>query len=134
MALRVTTFVLLTLLLASAFLCPGTARAVRTHCPVGALVLPASGIEQAAKAAARVAATTYPGLNTQGATVISAKRATSAGPRSAEVGRQCGALARARTVIVEMRFPRMLPSASLSEGVVDVSRFEGGYRVWAVVR
>jgi ABC-type polysaccharide/polyol phosphate transport system ATPase subunit len=51
-----------------------------------------------------------------------------------QVGRECGAGARARAVIVELRFPRMAPSASLSEGVVDVSRFPNGYRVWAVVR
>ena len=64
--------------------------------------------------------------------MVSAKRASAAGPRGAQVGRQCGAKAKARTVVVELRFPRMAPSASLSEGVVDVARFAGGYHVWAV--
>lgn len=40
---------------------------------------------------------------------------------------------RDRAVVVELRFPHLLPSASSSEGVVDVSRLAGGYRVWNVV-
>ena len=80
-----------------------------------------------------MATSEYPTLKTAGATVVSAKRASAAGPRGEQVGRECGARARARTVVVELRFPRMAPSASLSEGVVDVSRFPNGYRVWAVV-
>jgi hypothetical protein len=111
----------------------GNARAAGVHCPAGALVLPGSGVEQAEKAALRAAASAYRGLNTKGARVVSAKRATVAGPRGVEVGRECGMKARVRTVVVELRFPRMLPSASLSEGIVDVARFARGYRVWAVV-
>ncbi len=103
------------------------------RCPAGALVLPANAAAPAAKAALVTAASDYPTLNTTGAKVVSAKRASVAGPRGVQVGRQCGARAKARTVVVELRFPRMSPSASLSEGVVDVARFAGGYRVWAVV-
>jgi hypothetical protein len=33
-------------------------------------------------------------------------------------------------VVVDLLFPKMLPSASLSQGVVLVSRFRTGYRVW----
>ena len=39
---------------------------------------------------------------------------------------------RRRTVVVDLLFPKMLPSASLSEAVVLVSRFRTGYRVWEV--
>jgi hypothetical protein len=111
----------------------GQARAARERCPVGVRVLPANGIRVAKKAALRSTASNYRGLDTKGARVVSSKRATAAGPRGAQVGHECGAKARARTVVVELRFPRMLPSASLSQGVVDVSRFAKGYRVWAVV-
>ena len=103
------------------------------RCPGGALVLPANASARAARAALDTAASDYPNLNTAGAKVVSARRASAAGPRGAEVGRRCGAKTRARTVVVELRFPRLAPSASLSQGVVDVSRFANGYRVWAVV-
>jgi hypothetical protein len=45
---------------------------------------------------------------------------------------QCSNLVRKRTVVVDLLFPKMLPSASLSEGVVLVSLFKTGYRVWEV--
>jgi hypothetical protein len=100
---------------------------------VRTLPLHADAAARASKQALDEAATTYPGLKTKGATVVSAKPAASAGPRGKQVGLQCGATIRARTVVVELRFPRIAPSASLSEGVVDVARFANGYRVWAVV-
>jgi hypothetical protein len=109
------------------------ARGTAARCPAGALVLSADGSARAARAAVAAAASDYPHLKTAGAKVVSAKRATAAGPRGAQVGIECGAKTRARTVVVELRFPRMAPSASLSQGVVDVSRFANGYRVWAVV-
>jgi hypothetical protein len=102
-------------------------------CPVGALVLPKDGVAHAMQAALTSAAREYRGLKTAGAKVTAARRATAAGARGEQVGRDCGAKARARTVVVELRFPQMQPSASLSEGVVDVSRFPAGYQVWRVV-
>lgn len=45
---------------------------------------------------------------------------------------QCSNLVRERTVVVDLLFPKMLPSASLSEGVVLVSLFKTGYQVWEV--
>jgi hypothetical protein len=45
---------------------------------------------------------------------------------------QCSSLVRQRTVVVDLLFPKMLPSASLSEGVVLVSLFKTGYQVWEV--
>jgi hypothetical protein len=44
----------------------------------------------------------------------------------------CGATVARRTVVVQLLFPWLLPSASLSQGVVFVGRFHGGYRVWFV--
>jgi hypothetical protein len=35
-------------------------------------------------------------------------------------------------VVVELLFPRMLPSASLSESTLFVARERGAYRVWEV--
>lgn len=45
---------------------------------------------------------------------------------------QCNSLVRSRTVVVDLLYPKMLPSASLSEGVVFVSLFPTGYQVWDV--
>ena len=44
----------------------------------------------------------------------------------------CSSQVRNRTVVVDLLFPKMLPSASLSEGVVFVSLFRTGYRIWDV--
>jgi len=44
----------------------------------------------------------------------------------------CSSRVRNRTVVVDLLFPKMLPSASLSEGVVLVSLFRAGYPVWDV--
>jgi hypothetical protein len=41
---------------------------------------------------------------------------------------------RNRTVVVDLLFPKTLPAASLSEGVVFVSLFRTGYRIWDVAR
>lgn len=113
----------------------GAARAATASgtCPTGALVLPANGVARAAARAVAEAKARYPHLDTTGVRVTRARPARAAGPRGAQVSAQCGAKVRLRTVVVELRFPRLLPSASLSEGVVDVSRFAGGYRVWNVV-
>lgn len=52
--------------------------------------------------------------------------------RGKQVSFECGKTIQAKTVVVELRFPKDLPSASLSEGVVFVSRFKSGYQVWGV--
>ncbi len=104
--------------------CPRQARA--------ALPLSANARRHAARAALAAAPERYRGLDVEGATVVWSKLATKAGPRGEEVAFQCGKTIRARTVVVELCFPKELPSASLSEGVVFVSRFTRGYRVWEV--
>ena len=47
--------------------------------------------------------------------------------------RQCGSRAWHRTVVVYLFFPKLRFSASLSQGVVFVSRFKDGYHVWEAV-
>jgi hypothetical protein len=103
------------------------------RCPTGALALPADGVIGAAGRALAEAARDYPGLKTAGVEVMAADRAGFAGVRGSEVARQCGNRVRDRSVVVQMLFPRMLPSASLSEAVVAVSRFAQGYRVWEIL-
>jgi len=113
---------------------PGSAGRLSTgRCPTAALGLPADGVIGAARRALAEAARDYRGLRTAGAEVMSADRAGFAGPRGSEVVRQCGLEAGDRTVVVQLLFPRMLPSASLSEAVVAVSRFARGYRVWEIL-
>ena len=45
---------------------------------------------------------------------------------------RCSPRVRNRTVVVDLLFPKMLPSPSLSQGVVFVSLFRTGYQVWDV--
>lgn len=104
--------------------CPAQAKA--------ALPLSAHATKKAAQAALAAAPKRYKDLNVKGATVVSSKVATAAGARGGEVAFQCGKKIQARTIVVELRFPKELPSASLSEGVVFVSRFKSGYQVWEV--
>ena len=44
--------------------------------------------------------------------------------------RMCGSVVGKRTWVVEMHFPKLEPSASLSQGQAFVSRFRSGWRVW----
>ncbi len=101
-------------------------------CPAGILPLPAAGVQRAADQALAEAAKLYPGVNTRSAEVMAADRSAFAGVRGHEVSNLCGKKVAASTVVVQMLFPRMLPSASLSESVVFAGRFAKGYRVWYV--
>ncbi|MHB1836914.1 MAG: hypothetical protein ACYCXW_18350 [Solirubrobacteraceae bacterium] len=102
--------------------CPKNAR--------GALPLSPGAAKKASTAALKAAPRLYKAINVKDAKVISAKVATHAGARGSEVFYHCGKAIQARTIVVQLRFPKMQPSASLSEGVVFVSRFKSGYRVW----
>ena len=99
-------------------------------CQVGAKGLPAGAVARAADRALVEAPHLYPGLGA--AVVTQSALAPYADVRGSEVRRQCGRRAFHRTVVVDLLFPKELPSASLSQGVVFVSRFAGGYRVWEV--
>ncbi len=97
-----------------------------------ALALSASASRKAAKAALASAPRLYRELDVRGATVLWSRLAVAAGPRGEEVAVQCGRHIQARTVVVELRFPRELPSSSLAEGVLFISRLRDGYKVWEV--
>ncbi len=97
-----------------------------------ALALSANATKKAAQAALATAPERYKGLNVKDTKVVWSKLATKAGPRGGEVAYQCGKAIQAKTVVVELQFPKELPSSSLSEGVVFVSRFKSGYQVWEV--
>lgn len=95
-----------------------------------ALALSADATKKAARAAVAAAPKLYKDLNVKDAKVVWSKVATAAGPRGEQVAFECGKTIQARTVVVELQFPKELPSTSLSEGVVFVSRVKDGYQVW----
>jgi hypothetical protein len=109
---------------------PEASQVVTGHCPKDALPLPADAIARAADQARIQAPFLYPrhGL----AVVELAWLAKFKLTVWASVPFNCSARARSRTVVVDLLFPKMLPSASLSEGIVFVSLFRTGYRVWDV--
>lgn len=107
--------------------------ATPADCPTGADELPPDAVARAADAALAAVPKLYDPEDTAGAQVTASTRATSS-PRGAQVEDTCGAQARERTVEVAFLFPELLPSASLSQGVVFVARFGDDYRVWRVVR
>lgn len=85
------------------------------------LPLPADAVDRAADQARIQAPALYPGRGP--AVVELAWRAVFRLQVWASAPLQCGNLVRGRTVVVDLLFPKMLPSASLSEGVILVSLF-----------
>jgi len=59
-----------------------------------------------------------------------ASSASRGGNQMITKGLGCSKLLRDRSVTVELIFPKMLPSASLSQHTVFVARFRGDYWVW----
>jgi hypothetical protein len=101
-------------------------------CPESALQLTRDAPEPATVAALAEAPDAYAEVDTDRARANGAARATNAGARGRMVERMCGKRVQRRTVVVELLFPDMLPSASLSQGTVFVSRFADGYHIWFV--
>jgi hypothetical protein len=102
------------------------------RCPkLHAQRLPSSGPAAAKKAALEQARVVYRGTNLNGMRATRAVRAANDRERGGYARVKCGRLMQERTVVVYLEFPAMRPSASLSQGVVLVSRFAGKYRVWA---
>ncbi|HEY3033569.1 MAG TPA: hypothetical protein VGJ54_02780 [Streptosporangiaceae bacterium] len=104
--------------------------AVLGRCPRHLLPLPPEAVARAADQARIQAPFLYRGSGP--AVVVGSVLAPSAGPRGDEVSAQCGTRVFRRTVVVDLLFPKMLPSASLSQGTVFVSRSGSGFRVWEV--
>lgn len=94
-----------------------------------ALSLPGNAVAKAAEAALAEAPAKFKAINTNGATIVTSELGEIDG---AYVAHQCGKAAQKKTVVVQLRFPKMLPSANLSRGAVFVSRFDNGYHVWEV--
>jgi hypothetical protein len=107
-----------------------TAAAALGRCPANPLPLPSEAVARAADQARIQAAALAPGFGP--ALEELSARSAYAGAYGGIVKHQCGTLVFRRTVVVELLFPKMLPSASLSQGVVFVSLFSTGYQVWYV--
>jgi hypothetical protein len=101
-------------------------------CPAQALRLPSDGVARAAAAVVSQLRSDGDVKRTTRVVVTSAAQSAYAGVRGSEVSAQCGARAAARTVVVQLLYPQTLPSASASQGVVFMSRFASGYRIWDV--
>jgi hypothetical protein len=71
----------------------------------------------------------YTNINTNGYRVTSAAPAGGGGFGAIPAG-MCGPLVGSRTYVVQLSFPAMAPSASLSQGQLFVSRFTQGWQVW----
>jgi hypothetical protein len=108
----------------------GVSQVVLGRCPKDALPLPAEAVARAADQARIQAPALYKGFGP--AVVELAWRAKFKLTVWAAAPFRCDSRVRNRTVVVDLLFPKMLPSASLSEGVVFVSLFRTGYQVWDV--
>jgi hypothetical protein len=111
------------------------ARQAGSACPQEARPLPADALAGATRAALREAPSLYGGprgIDTRGRRATRAALAQVAGARGGQVRRECGRRVQRRTVVVDLEFPRMLPSASLSQGTVFISRLGRRYQVWEV--
>jgi hypothetical protein len=109
---------------------PGASQVVLGRCPKDALPLPADAVARAADQARVQAPFLYP--RSGQAVVELAWLAKFKLNVWAAAPFNCSSWVRNRTVVVDLLFPTMLPSASLSEGVVFVSLFRTGYQVWDV--
>lgn len=109
---------------------PAAAAAGLGRCPTHPLPLPPEAVARGADQARIQAPVLYRGSGP--AVVVRSALAPYAGPRGDEVNAQCGARVFRRTVVVDLFFPKMLPSASLSQGTVFVSLSGTGYQVWEV--
>ena len=108
-------------------------RASEGRCPKPQMQsLGADAIARAATAALAQATTVYRGTKLKGMRATKSVLARSDDPGRGGYARvKCGRDAQAKTVVVYLEFPAMRPSASLSQGVVLVSKFADEYRVWA---
>jgi hypothetical protein len=88
------------------------------HCPTHVLSLGPNALRQAKLAAVRQAQLAYPRRALAGTVAETAQVVTARSPRSADAAR-CGLLG--KTVLVELRLPSPVRSASLSQGAVYVS-------------
>jgi|SRR6516225_7837138 hypothetical protein len=93
--------------------------------------LPGNALAGATLAALNEAHLIYRGVDLSGMRATEAILAADDPARGGYAGLHCGHLVQSRSIVLYLQFPALLPSASLSEGVVLVARFSGQYRVWA---
>jgi len=103
------------------------------ECPKHARKLPADALAPATLAALEEAPEIYGEDTTEGMKATKTARAPFDSERGPQAKEECGKKAWRRTVVVYLHFPAIEPSASLSQGVLFVSRFDDGYKVWRVV-
>jgi hypothetical protein len=103
------------------------------RCPkVHAQRLPRDSLAGATLAVLDQADAVYGGTKLEGMRTTKAVLARVDDPGRGRCARvECGRRMQNRTIVVYLEFPAMRPSASLSQGVVLVSRFAGRYRVWS---
>lgn len=106
-----------------------TASFAAKDCPAP-LRLPGNGIAPAANRALDEVKRLYDGIDTTNARATQAARGPAAGVRGRQIKKECGLKVQRRSVVVELFFPKMRESASLSQGTVFVSRFRRSYKVW----
>lgn len=106
------------------------ALAVAAACPRNSLTLPPDGLSGAVQSALAAMPALYPGVDLEGALADRASLATSDRRRGQRAKEKCGKRVYERTVVVYLEFPAMRPSASLSQGVVLVTRTLRGYVTW----
>lgn len=109
---------------------PGVSQVALGRCPAGVLPLPAEAVARAADQARIEAPALYKGFGQAVVELAWLAKFRLNVWAAAPFG--CSPQVRNRTVVVDLLFPKMLPSASLSEGVVFVSLFPAGYQVWDV--
>jgi len=100
-------------------------------CPRHSIPLPANGLAGATEAALRDAPRLFLGTKLAGIRAVQATRADADRARGGYAKTKCGRAIQSRTIDVYLEFPAQKPSASLSQGVVVVTRTSGGYVTWA---
>jgi hypothetical protein len=93
--------------------------------------LPANAGRSAAAEVLRELPALYGDKTAAGARVIAVAPATRSRDRGGYARVKCGMTAWRRSLVVQIEFPAMLPSASMSQGTVLVGNFWGQLRVWA---
>ena len=108
---------------------PPTTSPLSAECPKDAPLAPGPHARERAIEAVRKSLRTGP-EDWRTYEIQSAYSATSGEGFSVVAFPICGSVVGRRTWVVEIRFPKLEPSASLSQGQAFVSRFRSGWRVW----
>jgi len=104
---------------------------VSSPCPSQTPLMPGPDAPTSSVSAAVAAvAQHYSHIDTTGFQVHKAYQADPSNGFGAIAFGLCGEVIGSRTWVVELSFPKMLPSADLSAGQLFLSRFPDGWKVW----